>query len=53
MGKESNYQKEVFLNWCKNNNSLVLLIDRLKIVGLHNSVEGLVPITYLQNTITD
>ena len=36
-----------------NNNSLVLMIGIIKIVGVNDIIEILVPITYFQNIITD
>ena len=37
----------------QNNKSLVLLIDRLKMLSVHDVIEILVPITHLQKIITN
>ena len=46
-------KSKYFRSRCKTNKSLVLLIDRLKIVSVHDIIERFVPITYLQKIITN
>ena len=51
--KYYNYQKKYFRIICKNNKRLVLLIDKIKIVSVHDIIDILVPTYYLLNIITD
>ena len=42
-----------FRIWYKNNKNLVLLIDRIKILIVYDTIEILVPINYFRNIITN
>ena len=46
--RQNDYQKEFFFIACNNIKGLVLQIDKLKIVSVHDIIEKLVPITNLQ-----
>ena len=46
--RQNDYQKEFFFIACNNIKGLVLQIDKLKIISVHDINEKLVPITNLQ-----